>query len=185
MTTTTTTVDGRFTDWYTVKVQNNYERKVSERIELEMKRAGKDYNICMPAERTFSVKKGKKVFKDKMKYPGYIFVQTKYVGELMNIVRMTEGATNVVYADNKKKIPAVLPVTEVKVMLNAQEELDKPLSDEVFIKGESLKILDGPFADLIGKVDEIYPDKSKVKVLVSIFKKETPVELDFNSVAKV
>lgn len=185
MTTTTQPVDGRFTDWYTVKVQNNYERKVSERIELEMKRAGKDYNILMPAERTFSVKKGKKVFKDKMKYPGYIFVQTKYVGELMNIVRITEGATNVVYADNTKKIPAVLPVSEVKVMLNAQDELDKPLSDEVFIKGETLKILDGPFAELVGKVDEVFPEKSKVKVLVSIFKKETPVELDYNSVAKL
>jgi transcriptional antiterminator NusG len=185
MTTTTQPVDGRFTDWYTVKVQNNYERKVTERIELEMKRAGKDYNILMPAERTFSVKKGKKVFKDKMKYPGYIFVQTKYVGELMNIVRMTEGATNVVYADNKKKIPAILPVSEVKVMLQAQDELDKPLSNEVFIKGETLKILDGPFADFVGKVDEVFPEKSKVRILVSIFKKETPVELDYNSVAKL
>jgi transcriptional antiterminator NusG len=70
-------------------------------------------------------------------------------------------------------------------MLQAQDELDKPLSNEVFIKGETLKILDGPFADFVGKVDEVFPEKSKVRILVSIFKKETPVELDYNSVAKL
>lgn len=175
------------TNWYTVKVQNNYENKVKERIEMEMGRNRSEFKIVIPMERTFSVKKGKKVSKDRVKYAGYLFVETQNVGELMNIVRQTTGATNVVTVTNSegKKVPARLSRKEVYDMLIEDAEIKKPVSEDLYIVGEVVKILDGPFQDFSGALEEVDLEKSKVKVGVKIFGKTTLVECSFEIIQKV
>lgn len=171
------------THWYTVKVQFNHETKVSERIALEMARLNKDINVHIPKERIFSAKNGKKVAREKALYPGYIFVETEAVGELSTIVRETSGASNIL----KGKDGAFLTLrkAEVAKMLNQKEELETPFSDELYIVGETVTILSGPFETFKGKIDAIDIERKKLKVLVNIFKKETPVELEFEQVTKI
>jgi len=175
------------TNWYTVKVQNNYENKVKERIELEMSRNKSDLKIVIPMERTFSVKKGKKVFKDKPKCNGYMYVETKNIAELINIVRATTGATKVLTNKDKdgREYPVRLRSDEVLRMLNEDAELQKPVSEDLYVPGELVKILDGPFIDFEGTVESVDPENSKLKVAVKIFGRPTPVECTFEIVQKV
>lgn len=171
------------TNWYTVKVQFNHEQKVSERIVLEMSRLKKDINVHIPKERIFSAKNGKKIAKEKALYPGYIFVETEAVGELSTIVRETSGASNILKGKDGSFI--TLRKAEVAKMLNQKEELEAPFSSELYVIGETINILTGPFETFNGKIDAIDMDKKKLKVLVNIFKKQTPVELDFDQVTKI
>lgn len=175
------------TNWYTIKVQNNYERKIKDRIELELGRTKADVKIVIPMDRTFSVKKGKKVFKDKVKLPGYLFVETTNIAALSAIVRQTTGATKVLTTkdDNGKEIPARLKHSEVVAMLLADEELQKPVSEDIYVVGQVVKIIDGAFSDFDGTIDTIDFEKMRLKALVKIFGKQTPVDLSFDQVNKI
>lgn len=169
--------------WYTVKVRNNHENKVVKRINLELERDNLVMEIVVPKEKEIYVKKGKKAAKEKLLYPGYIFVRTDNVGALLDIVRMSEGATTILKDTDGKPMP--LRRNEVKAMLLAEEELHKPISDEHFAEGQVVKILTGPFQGFEGAISEMDHDKNKLKVLVNIFKKETPVELTFDDIDKI
>ena len=170
------------TNWYTVKVQFNHETKVAERIALEMNRLNKDINVHIPKERIFSAKNGKKVAREKALYPGYIFVETEAVGELSTIIRETSGASNILKGKDGGFL--TLRKTEVAKMMFQKEELESPFFDELFVIGEMVKVLTGPFENLQGKVDNIDKEHKKVTILVSIFKTQTPVVLEFEQVAK-
>ena len=161
------------TNWYTIKVQNNYERKVKERIEMELIRGKYDCKIVIPMDRTFSVKKGKKVFKDKVKIPGYLFVETNNIAELQAIVRQTTGATKVVTTKTAegKEIPARLRHAEV--------------AEDAYVVGQVVNIIDGAFSDFSGTIETLDIEKQRMKVLVKIFGKQTPVELTFDQVNKI
>jgi len=174
------------TNWYTVKVQNNYEKIVADRIQLEMNRINKEIKIVIPKERTVSAKNGKKVFKDKMMYPGYIFVETLSIADLQYIVRGTTGATKVVEVTNSDgvKIPSRLRKDEVYSLLLAEEELVKPETSDLFVIGEHVRILTGAFENFIGEIDFLDIDANKVKVLVKIFGRATPVDLHFEDITK-
>jgi transcriptional antiterminator NusG len=156
---------------------------VSERIVLEMSRLNRDISVHIPKERIFSAKNGKKVFKDKALYPGYIFVETENIGDLSSIVRETTGASNILKGKDGNFV--TLRKTEVSKMMNQKEELEAPVSDELYVIGETIKVIDGPFMDFNAKIESIDIDRKKVKVLVSIFKKLTPVDLDFDQVTKI
>ena len=172
------------TNWYTVKVRNNYEKIVADRINLEMNdRLNKDIKIIIPKERVFSAKNGKKVFKEKILYPGYIFVETTFLGDLMTVIRETTGATNIL--KSKEGTPITLRHEEVAKMVDADSEIKAPVSDELYVIGENVKVIDGPFSDFNGKIDSINMDTKKLIVLVSLFKKLNPVELSFDQVTKV
>ena len=175
------------TNWYTIKVQNNYERKVKERIEMELIRGKYDCKIVIPMDRTFSVKKGKKVFKDKVKIPGYLFVETNNITELQAIVRQTTGATKVVTTKTAegKEIPARLRHAEVVSMLLADEELQKNMAEDAYVVGQVVNIIDGAFSDFSGTIETLDIEKQRMKVLVKIFGKQTPVELTFDQVNKI
>ena len=172
------------TNWYTVKVQNNYEVKVSERIQLEMDRAQKEIKIVIPKKREITAKKGKKQIKDKIIYPGYIFVETTNVGALQNIIRATTGATNILSTKEDKK-PIRLRAEEVKAMLLSEEELLKPVSDDLYVVGQTIKILIGIFEGWNGIIDELDIPNNKVKVSVSIFQKKTVTELTFDDITTI
>lgn len=171
------------TNWYTVKVQNNYESIVSQRIKLEMDRINKDIKIVVPKERTVSAKKGKKVFKEKMLYPGYIFVETINIPDLQNIIRATTGATNIL--STKEREPIRLRKNEVIKMLLAEEEIINPSNDDFYVIGESVKVLAGAFEGFTGTVKEINSELGKITINIAIFKKQTPVELTFEDITKI
>ena len=171
------------TNFYTVKVRNNYEKIVADKIDMEMnERLKRDIKIIIPMERVFSAKNGKKVFKEKILYPGYIFVETTNVGDLISVVRETTGATNVL--KDKEGHFITLRKSEVDKIIHSDEEIKAPVSDELYVKGESVRILTGPFAELDAQIDEINLETKRVRLLVSIFKKLTPVDLDLDEITK-
>lgn len=171
------------TNWYTVKVRNNYEKIVSDRIILEMRRLNKEINVIIPKERVFTAKNGKKVFKEKILMPGYIFVETTNVGDLLSVIRETTGATNIL--KSKEGVLTTLRQSEVNKMIEADTEIKAPVSEELYIIGEVVKIINGPFSDFNGEVDSIDFETKKVKAKVSIFGRKTPVELSFDDITKL
>ncbi len=171
------------TNWYTIKVQFNHEQKVADRLALEMKHLEKEINVHIPKERIFTAKNGKKVAKEKAIYPGYIFVETKAAGELSRLIRETAGASHIL--KGKDGNFATLRKDEVIKMMGQKEELESPFSEDLYIVGESVKILSGPFENFNGKIDNIDINHKRVKVLVNIFMKQTPVELEFEQITKI
>lgn len=172
------------TNWYTVKVQNGYEEKVADRIRLEMERLKKEIKIVVPRERHVTAKGGKKKVSDKIIYSGYIFAETLNLGDLQNIIRATTGATNILSTKEDRK-PIRLKVEEVKKMLLAQEELLKPVSEDLYVIGQSVKILTGIFEGWTGVIDEIDAEHNKIKLLVSMFGKKIPHDTTFDDITKL
>ena len=172
------------TNFYTVKVRNNYEHIVKDRIDMEMNdRLKRDIKIIIPMERVYSAKNGKKIFKDKILYPGYIFVETTNVGDLISVVRDTTGATNIL--KDKEGHFITLRNSEVEKILHSDEEIKAPVSDELYVIGESVKVLNGPFAELPAIISEINLETKRIKVQVSIFKKLTTVDLYLDDITKI
>ena len=171
--------------WYTVKVQFNQERLVKTKLGLESNRNNLDFNILIPFEKSFIVKNGKKYNKEKILYPGYIFVETQYVGELQYLLRGTPGNTGII--KNKSGEPQVLSENEIQKMLEDYKiECEKEkIEFYKFSKGETVKVISGPFNEFNGVVNELYEDKKKISLSVSIFGRPTKVELELDQIEKI
>lgn len=170
--------------WYVVHTYSGHENKVAtnlrQRIET-MKLEAKIFDIIVPTRNTVVVRHGKKEdIKEKI-FPGYIIVRMVLDDESWLAVRTTQGVTAFVGAGNK---PTAISEKEVETIKKFMA-LEAPKYKAAFSVGEAVKIIDGPFADFLGSIDTIDEAKGKVKVLVSIFGRETPVELDFLQVAKL
>ncbi|MBI3342596.1 transcription termination/antitermination factor NusG [Candidatus Gottesmanbacteria bacterium] len=170
--------------WYVVHTYSGHENKVAtnlkQRIET-MKLEGKIFDIIVPTRNTVVVRHGKKEeIKEKI-FPGYIIVRMVLDDESWLAVRTTQGVTAFVGAGNK---PTPISAGEVETIKKFMA-LEAPKYKAAFSVGEAVKIVDGPFADFLGTIDTIDEAKGKVKVLVSIFGRETPVELDFLQIAKL
>lgn len=170
--------------WYVVHTYSGHENKVStnlkQRIET-MKLEGKIFDIIVPTRNTVVVRHGKKEdIKEKI-FPGYIIVRMVLDDESWLAVRTTQGVTAFVGAGNKPTAISEKEVDTIKKFM----ALEAPKYKAEFSVGEAVKIIDGPFADFLGSIDNIDDAKGKVKVLVSIFGRETPVELDFLQVSKL
>lgn len=170
--------------WYVVHTYSGHENKVAtnlrQRIET-MKLEAKIFDIIVPTRNTVVVRHGKKEdIKEKI-FPGYIIVRMVLDDESWLAVRTTQGVTAFVGAGNK---PTAISEKEVETIKKFMA-LEAPKYKTAFSVGEAVKIVDGPFADFLGSIDTIDEAKGKVKVLVSIFGRETPVELDFLQVAKL
>jgi transcriptional antiterminator NusG len=131
-------------------------------------------------EKSFYVKGGKKVKREKILYPGYIFVETKAIGELKYFLKGCNGATG--FLTNKSGEIKPLSELEVNKMIGQQEQAEEVEMENPFIVGEEVKIIDGPFSSMIGTIESI--SGQKVKVVVSIFGRKTPVELDMMQIDK-
>jgi len=170
--------------WYVVHTYSGHENKVStnlkQRIET-MKLEEKIFDIVVPTRNIVTVKHGKKEEQKEKIFPGYILVKMVLDDESWLAVRTTQGVTAFVGAGNK---PTPISDKEVETILKFMA-LEAPKYKASFSVGEAVKIVDGPFADFLGSIDSIDEAKGKVKVLVSIFGRETPVELDFLQVAKL
>jgi transcriptional antiterminator NusG len=171
-------------DWFVVHTYSGHENKVTDALKQRiaaMHLEGKIFDIIVPTRNVVVVRHGKKEeIKEKI-FPGYIIVRMNLDDESWLAVRTTAGVTSFVGVGNK---PTPISEKEVDAILKFTR-LSAPKFKTKFSKNEAVKIIDGPFADFLGTVDSIDEDKGKVKVLVSIFGRETPVELDFLQVSKL
>jgi transcription termination/antitermination protein NusG len=173
--------------WYVLHTQSGYENKVRKNIEARtqsMNMGERIHEVVIPMEDVVEFKNGKKVVVQKKVFPGYLLCRMHLDDDSWFVVRNTPGVTGFVGAGNK---PSALPRRDVENFLqtkdDGEERKGKPrLEYEV---GETVRVKEGPFADFQGQIVEINEEQLKLKVLVNIFGRETPVELDFAQVGKI
>jgi transcription termination/antitermination protein NusG len=170
--------------WYVIHTYSGYENKVKTNLEHRihsMDMGDKIFQVLVPTEEEIEIKNGKRHPVERKVYPGYVLVEMNMGDDSWYVVRNTPGVTSFV---GMGTTPTPLSDAEVKAILR-QIKLDAPKYKVAFTKGEAVRVTDGPFTDLHGVVDEVNPERNKVKVLVSIFGRETPVELDFLQIEKL
>ncbi len=176
------------TKWYVIRVISGKERKLKDQIELEIERAGWKnavIQVLIPTEKVYKIRKGKKVIQERNFFPGYILLEVKpekFTGEMLQMIRSTNGVIN--FLGNNNPVP--LRKSEVNRILGKVDEMSEmgERMNEPFIVGETIKIIDGPFNDFFGNIEQVYEEKKKLKVIVKIFGRKTPVELNFMQVEK-
>jgi transcriptional antiterminator NusG len=174
-------------DWYVIHTYAGYENKVKTNLESRintMQMQDKIFDVVIPMEDVMEIKGGRKQVVQKKVFPGYLLVKMVYDDDSWYVVRNTPGVTGFVSSGTGQK-PTPLSRREVEKILAVKKEEVKPTFRLDFEEGDVVRIISGPFADFNGTIDEINVDQSKVKVLVNIFDRETPVELSFDQVARV
>jgi transcriptional antiterminator NusG len=170
--------------WYVVHAYSGHEEKVKKNLEKRiesMDMQDKILQVLVPMEDEIEIKDGKRRHVQKRIFPGYILVKMRLDDESWYVVRNTPGVTSFVGSGTKP-----VPLTERDVAkIQRQMKQEAPKIRVEFEVGEAVRVVDGPFTDFHGKVDEINPEKGKLKVLVNMFGRETPVELDLLQVEKV
>jgi len=169
--------------WYIVHTYSGYEERVQRALEQRVKfmdAEDKIFKIEIPKEEEIEIRGGQRRTVAKKVFPGYVLVQMKMDDDSWNVVRNTPGITGFVGSGNK---PTPLSEDEVKAILKRAE--GSPQVKVGFRKGESVRVVDGPFTDFVGVVDEINVAKGKVKVMLTLFGRETSVELDFLQVQRL
>ncbi|WP_239672703.1 transcription termination/antitermination protein NusG [Mangrovibacillus cuniculi] len=174
-------------NWYVVHTYSGYENKVKANLEKRVETMGmqdKIFRVVVPEEEETDIKNGKKKVVKKKVFPGYVLVEIVMTDDSWYVVRNTPGVTGFVGSSGSGSKPTPLLPEEIDVVLKrmgvqeARVEID-------FEIGEAVTVIEGPFANFEGNIEEIDRDKSKVKVMVNMFGRETPVELDFNQVSKL
>ena len=177
------------TKWYVIRVVSGKERKIKELIDREVK----IYNwsksvvqVLCPVEKVFKVVAGKKVLREKTLYPGYILLEAVDGKLTDDIAHAIKNVSNVIHFLGKEN-PTALRKSEVNKMFGKMDEVSEQgiLYADPFIMGETVKIVDGPFNDFNGTVEEVNDEKKKLKVVVKIFGRATPVELNYSQVEKI
>ncbi|MFA6005021.1 MAG: transcription termination/antitermination protein NusG [Patescibacteria group bacterium] len=170
--------------WYVVHTQSGYEQKTKKALEERIKTLGfaeQLYEIIIPMRDIITIKQGKKKQVKEKLFPGYILVHMVMNDDSWLVVRTTEGVTGFVGAGNK---PTPISEKEVEAILKFASQ-EAPKFKTKFSTGEAVKIVDGPFTDFLGTISSVDDDQGKVKVLISIFGRETPVDLDFLQIQKI
>ncbi len=175
--------------WYVLRVISGKERKVKEYIDSEVKRSKWEKminQVLVPTEKVYKIKNGKKVIKERIFFPGYILLESQpgtLSSEVVQNIRNMTGVINFLGNNNQ---PEALRQSEANRILGKVDEMHETgdSATEPFIINEPVKIIDGPFNDFIGTIEEVYEEKKKLKVIVKIFGRKTPVELNFMQVEK-
>src|SRR5947208_12912228 len=172
--------------WYIIHTYSGFENKVQESLRTRAEAFGfanKIAQIPIPTEEVVELRNGKKVTSKRLVYPGYVLVEMEMNDALWHEVKNTPRVTGFVGGGN---MPVPLTADEVNSILYRQaSSAERPRPKLSFEKNESVRIIDGPFANFSGKVDEVNPERNTLRVLVTIFGRATPVELDFLQVEKV
>jgi len=174
--------------WYSLRVISGKERKIKERIELEINRSKwNDFvtQVLVPSEKVYKIRNGKKVILERNILPGYILIQADPTGFTGEMVQAIANVPNVIHFLGKNN-PIPMQQSEANRMLGKVDE-SQSLSEamvEPFIVGETVKIIDGPFNEFVGDIQEVNEEKKKLKVIVKIFGRGTEVELNFMQVEK-
>lgn len=178
------------TKWFVLRVVSGKERKVKEYLDKEIARSGWSEivkQVFLPVEKVYKVQNGKKVMREKNYYPGYVMIEM--AGEVFgdDLLDSIKNTTNVIHFLGKDK-PIALRKSEVNKMLGKMDEMAEAggsSMSEPFIVGETIKIIEGPFNDFNGIIEEVNDEKKKLKVTVKIFGRSTPVELNYMQVEKL
>lgn len=171
--------------WYAVHTIAGHENKVRDvltrRAQVERVWDFDIFEILIPTEREMATRNGKRYEVDRKVFPGYILVQMNLTEEMYKLVKSTSGVTGFVQSGNK---PVPLEQYEVdRIMRNLEASQEAP--KVAWQKGDAIRVIEGPFADFAGKIEEVNAEKEKLKVLINIFGRDTPVELEFNQVEKM
>jgi transcription termination/antitermination protein NusG len=170
--------------WYVINTYSGHENKVKQNLEHRVHTMGQERNVrqvVVPTEQISEMKDGQKVSTEKRTMPGYVLVNMEMTDDAWGLVKNTPGVTGFVGSRNK---PIPLSKVEVDRLLH-RETAERPRTRAQFSIGESVKVISGPLADFSGEIAEINEDAAKLKVLVSIFGRETPVEVNYDQVKKI
>lgn len=174
--------------WYVVRAVSGKEKKVKEHIESEINALGLgDYveQVLIPTEKVYQLRNGKKISKERNFFPGYVLIEANLVGEIPHIIRNINNVIGFLGAE-KRGDPMPLRQSEINRILGKVDELaetDEELNIP-FIVGETVKVIDGPFNNFHGVIEQINEEKKTLKVMVKIFGRKTPLELKYMQVEK-
>lgn len=171
--------------WYAVHTIAGHENKVKDVLTRRAQVEGlwnlDLFEILIPTEREMTTRNGKRYEMDRKVFPGYILIQMSLSDEAYKLVKSTSGVTGFVQSGNK---PVPLEEYEVRrIMSNLETSKETPKAS--WNKGDAIRVVEGPFSDFSGKIEEVNAEKEKLKVLINIFGRDTPVELDFSQVEKL
>ena len=172
--------------WYIVQTQTGQESRVKQILESSIKEKGFQESIkevFVPTEKVTEVKSGKKKVSERKFFPGYVLVNMEMVDDVWLMVRNTPGVIRFLSSGEK---PVPLEEDDVlKIKQQSEERIDQPRPKVVFEKGETVRVVEGPFTNFNGKVEDVSLDKGKIKALLTIFGRQTPVELEFWQVERI
>ncbi len=172
--------------WYVVRAISGKEKKVKAMIESELQymKLGKYVpEILIPTQKVYEIKKGKKTSKEVSYYPGYILINAQLVGEVVPTIRSINGVVGFLGQDGE---PVPMRQSEVNRIFGQVDETNQEGESHIepFITGEFVKVIDGPFSGFSGVIEEVNEEKKKLKVMVKIFGRKTPLELNYIQVEK-
>ncbi|MDR1866353.1 MAG: transcription termination/antitermination protein NusG [Bacteroidales bacterium] len=181
--------------WYVLRAVGGQEKSIKEYIESEIAARGwSNYvsQVLIPAEKVYQIKNGKKVSRERTFFPGYIIIEAELQGEMIHMLRNVTGVSGFLEEERivngvRKKIPVPLRPAEVNRILGKVDELaaSEEELEVAFYAGEAVKVIDGPFNSFSGIIEEVNEEQKKIKVMVKIFGRQTPLELNFMQVEKV
>ncbi len=172
--------------WYIAHTYSGFENKVKSTLEEKIKSLGKEElfgQIVVPTEQVVELVKGKKRTSSRKFYPGYIMIQMVLTDETWHIVQDMEKVTG--FLGGRTRPVPISDEEAQKILARMEDGREKPKPKFFFEEGDEVRVIDGPFNNFNGVVEEVKPDKAKIKVLISIFGRSTPVELDFVQVTKI
>ena len=174
--------------WYVVRAVSGQEKKVKTYIESEIERLKLEnqvLQVLIPTEKVFEMRNGKKKIRERSFLPGYVLLEADLGGEVIQVIRDVPGVIGFLGSEKGEK-PVPLRPAEVNKILGKVDEMKEmgEVLEDPFVLGEPVKVMAGPFNGFSGSVEEIYEDKKKLKVMVKIFGRNTPVELFFYQVEK-
>ena len=172
--------------WYIIHTQTGQELKVKSALEGKIQQGldgGRIGTVLVPTERVTEVRGGKKRISERKFFPGYLLVEMEMTDDSWHLVRTTQGVTGFIGAGRR---PVSLSEEEVnEILRQTQERKEKPSPRVIFQKGEGVRVIEGPFTNFSGAIEEVNTARGKLKVLVSIFGRQTPVELEFWQVERL
>ena len=172
--------------WYIIHAYSNFEKKVAESIEEQVRQKGLEHlveKILVPLEKVVEVRRGRKVDAERKFFPGYVLARMEMTDQAYHLIKNTPKVTGFLGSDNKP-----MPITDKeaeRILNQVQEGVDRPKPSIMFEIGESVRVSDGPFASFNGTVEEVDEERARLKVEVSIFGRATPVDLEYGQVEKV
>lgn len=175
--------------WYVLRAISGKEAKVKEVLEASMRNTDLGnylFQVLIPTEKVMTVRNGKKVVKERNLYSGYVFIEADLRGEVVHELRNTTNVIDFLKGRGKDAKPESLRESEVMRMLGMADDINEAAENEVndYIVGETVKVTDGPFSGFNGEVTDVFPEKKKLKVMVKIFGRGTPLELDNSQVVR-
>lgn len=177
--------DNKKARWYVVHVYSGHEKKIAEALKQRAQTlhlTDKIIQVLIPTQDKIQIRRGQRKTVSEKIFPGYMLVKLEMTDDAWLAIRTTDGVTGFVGMSSK---PTPLPKSEVEAIMKYTEQSGEASYKADFVEGEAVKVVDGPFNDFLGSVDKIDEEKGKVTVLLNIFGRETPVELDFLQVKKV